>query len=434
MKGLLFVYGMTYGGAALSLINPYWGFLIYAAFGNLKPDALWFWSVTPGNYSRIVAVGFLVGWLLHGLGSWKLGQAAATVYCLLFYWTWVVIQACLSPAQEQAWFTADILSKVFLPLAAGLTLIDSVSRLKQLAWVLVATQGYLALEFNQQFYMQGINVQDWTFAGLDNNGIAITTVTALGLTLFMAMHADRWWQRLAGLAAAALMAHVVLFSMSRGGMLAMGVTGLTSFVLIPKKPVHFLVLIVGLLLVYRLAGKEVQTEFLSSFADKENRDSSAESRYGLTRDALTEMVKKPLFGCGMENWVNVAPEYGWPKGKKAHNTWAEIGATLGIPGLAAILLFYGLTCYQLFPLTRESTPVEDPWLRGIARAVIAASAGFLVSAAFVTSDRTELPYYIIMLGAGVLKIHSLGLAGLPATHLQSQALPPTNYRLLSTHQ
>src|SRR6185436_14780606 len=116
MKGLLFVYGMTYGGAALSLFNPFWGFLIYVAFGNLKPDALWFWSLTPGNYSRIVAIGFLAGWLLHGMGSWKFGKAAGTVYCLLFYWAWMVMQACITPAQKDAWFTLDILSKVFIPL------------------------------------------------------------------------------------------------------------------------------------------------------------------------------------------------------------------------------------------------------------------------------------------------------------------------------
>jgi O-antigen ligase len=405
MKGLIFVYGMTYGGAAISLFNPFWGFLIYVAFGNLKPDALWFWSVTPGNYSRIVAIGFLVGWLLHGMGSWKFGKAAGTVYCLLFYWAWMVMQACITPAQKDAWFTLDILSKVFLPLIAGLTLIDSVTRLKQLAWVLVTTQGYLALEFNQQYYAHRITDLTWNFAGLDNNGIAITTVTALGLTLFMAMHAERWWQRLAGFGAAGLMAHVVLFSMSRGGMLAMGVTGLTSFLLIPKKPLHILVLIAGLLVVWRLAGKEVQQEFLTTFADKEDRDASAESRFQLTRDSLTEMIKHPLLGCGMENWVNVAPEYGWPKGKRAHNTWTEIGATLGIPGLAAILLFYGLTCYRLLPIASKNAPVTDPWLRGLARAVIAATAGFFISAAFVTVDRIELPYYVVMLGAGVLKLN-----------------------------
>ena len=40
---------------------------------------------------------------------------------------------------------------------------------------------------------------------------------------------------------AALMAHVIMFSFSRGGMLALALTGLMAFCLIPKKPEHYLV-------------------------------------------------------------------------------------------------------------------------------------------------------------------------------------------------
>jgi O-antigen ligase len=410
MKGLLFVYGMTYGGAIASLYRPFWGFLIYVAFANLRPDSLWFWSVSPGNYSRIIAIAFLLGWQLHGAGSWRFGAATPTLAVMSFFWAWILIGASITPAPEQAWFTVEILTKVFVPIFAGMTLIDSVAKLKQLAWVLVATQGFLALNFNEQYFRWGINTNDWVFAGLDNNGIAIATVTAFGLALFVGLHADNWWQRIAAFAAAALMAHVVLFSMSRGGMLAMAITGVVGFILIPKRMIHFIALAAGIVLVVGMAGKEVREEFMSSFASKEQRDASAESRFGLTRDALDVMLRYPILGCGMENWVNIAPEYGWPHGKKAHNTWAEIGATLGLPGFLSILGFYILTCLRLYPLTRERTPVDDPWLKGAARAVIAATTGFLVSAALVTAERIELPYYIVMLGAGVLRVHSLRLA------------------------
>ncbi len=35
--GLLFTYGMTYGGAATALFNPYICFLIYVCFGIIRP-------------------------------------------------------------------------------------------------------------------------------------------------------------------------------------------------------------------------------------------------------------------------------------------------------------------------------------------------------------------------------------------------------------
>src|SRR5438046_2892015 len=95
---------MTFGGAAMSLFHPFYGFLIYVAFANLKPDALWGYSLgSGGNYSRIVAIAFLLGWQLHGGGSWKFGKASSIVYSLLFFWAWILLGACLTPEQEKAW-------------------------------------------------------------------------------------------------------------------------------------------------------------------------------------------------------------------------------------------------------------------------------------------------------------------------------------------
>jgi len=419
MKGLLFTYAMTYGGAAVSLLHPYYGFLIYVAFANLKPDALWFYSVPQGgNYSRIVAGAFLVGWLIHGFGSWNFGRAKSMVTCLLFFWGWLVLGAFNSPDQEKAWPSLIALSKVYLPVVAGITLIDSVHKLKQLAWVLVATQGFLAFEFNQMYYAGQFSPSDFNALGMDNNCHAITMVTAAGIALFLGLHADKWWQKAAAFVAAALMAHFVLFSLSRGGMLAMGVMGAVAFCLIPKRPWHFAVLIAAALVVVRLAGPEVRKEFYSSFGNNEKLDSSAQSRFDLTRHCLDVMMKNPITGCGLRNWPNVAPEYGWPKGKEGHNTWAQAGAELGIPGVVSLLGFYLLGCWNLLGIARESTPVADPWLRYMARMVLAATAGFVVSAAFVTLHGAEIPYYTMVLGAGVLKLHSLGLV--PAT---SRPLP-----------
>ena len=46
MKGLIFTYLLTYGGAAVSLFRPFTGLLIYVCFAIIKPDAL---SVLVGS-------------------------------------------------------------------------------------------------------------------------------------------------------------------------------------------------------------------------------------------------------------------------------------------------------------------------------------------------------------------------------------------------
>ena len=165
MKGLIFTYLLTYGGAVASLFNPFIGLLVYVAFAILRPDSLWSWSVPPGNYSRIVALALLAGWAVHGFGSWSFGRARGVVLAMLGFWAWMVVSALAAPNQDVALRTyVEPLSKVLLPCLVAITLIDSLEKLKQLVWVMAVCLGYLAFEFNQQYYKGQINPNEWASA------------------------------------------------------------------------------------------------------------------------------------------------------------------------------------------------------------------------------------------------------------------------------
>src|SRR5436309_1937116 len=137
MKGAIFTYLLTYGGAVASLFDPFTGLLVYVAFAILRPQTLWYWSVPAGNYSRIVAIALLAGWGLSGFGRWDFGRARGVVIALLGYWAWLVVAALPAPDQGRAWAYLESMSKGFLPCLVAITLIDSVAKLRQLAWVIV---------------------------------------------------------------------------------------------------------------------------------------------------------------------------------------------------------------------------------------------------------------------------------------------------------
>jgi len=104
-----------------------------------------------------------------------------------------------------------------------MTLIDSVEKLKQVAWVLLLSLGYVALDLNLS-YRDGFNRLHFIgFGGMDNNCVAVAMVTVRGWRFFWGF-ARRVAGALARFAVAALMAHCVMFSLSRGGMLALVVT------------------------------------------------------------------------------------------------------------------------------------------------------------------------------------------------------------------
>src|SRR5262249_54037736 len=158
------------------------------------------------------------------------------------------------------------------------------------------------------------------------------------------------------------------------------------------------------LVMFRLAGQQVQERFMSTFADKENRDWSAESRLTLWSNCLDCMGSNPLLGLGPRNFPLVAPRYGHPLGKEAHTTWLQLGAEQGGVGLALLLLFYGGCMWRLWRVLRQPEGEVNPALRPFAYMVIASTVGFMVSAQFVTLLALEVPYYVVMVGAGVLKL------------------------------
>src|SRR5262245_29831234 len=233
MLGLIFTYLMTAYGAVAGLFRPYHALLLYISFAILKPESLWFWSVPIFRYSLTVGIAMLAGWAIAGFGKWEFGRARGVVMALILYGLWILVGATFSTNQTVGWLFVEKQAKIILPFLVGITCIDSVQKLKQLAWVLVLSQGYLAWWFHDIIYLKGeyifAGVDVYTFSGLDNNSIAIGMCTCVGLAFFLGLTVARWWQRAICFLCAALMAHSVMFMYSRGGMVALLITGVVSF-------------------------------------------------------------------------------------------------------------------------------------------------------------------------------------------------------------
>jgi probable O-glycosylation ligase (exosortase A-associated) len=410
MKGLLFTYGMTYGGAVVSLFNPFVGLLIYVCFAIVKPESMWYWSVPEGNYSRIVAVGLLLGWMAKGFGSWDFGRARGLVYALLAFWVWSVVGIFIGINADRSVASVEAISKIILPFIVGITTIKSVKQIKLLAWVIVLSEGYVAFEFNLS-YLSGYNrLWEEGFGNMDNNCNAIALVCCTGVGFFLAVHTKEWWLKALGFGAVAVMVNAIFFSYSRGGILALFITLPVVFLLIPKRPKDYLFFLMAVLLVVRLAGAEVMARFDTVFATAEERDASATSRLRLWEGCWDSMLEHPL-GLGADNFPLVVEKYGYATGKEAHTLWLTVGAEFGFPGLVCLVLFFWLCVVKLWPISLEGSRVADPWARHFARMSISALVGFAVAAQFVSVKYLEHPYYIALVGAAALKLLSRPATG-----------------------
>lgn len=405
MLGLIFTYGLTIGGSLVSLFNPFMGLLIYICFAIVSPTAMWPWAVPQSHFARVVAIAMLIGWLFKGFGQWNFGRSKGIFLAFSGFFLWAVFSAMAASDSAMAWTFVENLAKIFIPFIVGITLIDSLSKLKQLAWVMLLSLGYVAFEMNLSYY-QGYNrAQLIGFAGMDNNSLAIAMVAGVGLAFFVGVGASKWWQRFIAWIAALLMAHTVMFAFSRGGMLALIVSMVASFALLPpKKPRHFLALLICVAIGFRLAGPEVTDRFLSSFVEQQERDASAQSRLDMWADMWDSTLHHPILGVGPDHWPIVAPQYGWPLGKEGHSLWLQTSAEIGLPGALFLLFFYGLCMIRLWPIVRSRVKDLDPWYPNLGRMVIAGLVGFMIAAQFVSLEGLELPYYVALLGAGALKL------------------------------
>lgn len=406
MKGLLFTYVLTYGGAAASLFSPLYGLLIYVCFAVISPPLVWHWSVPEGNYSRIIGIALLVGWAVNGFGRPIVSRVSTILFCLFGYWVWVALSTGFSPNPSLGWPFVEFLAKIVLPVLAGVTLIDKPWKLDALLWTLVASCGFLAYEANLAYY-QGVSLATGTFRGLDNNSFSILMVAGYGLTLSLAFTDRLWWRRWACFGMAACMAHVPMLSQSRGGMV--GIIAATAAVayVVPKTRRFYLLSAAALVAGSVLAGPSVIEEFSTTLATEEGRDYSAQSRLDLWTHCADAMIKNPLFGVGQEHWGIYAEKYGWPRGKEAHSLWFQTAAELGVPGLLFLTGFY-LTA--ITASRRLQRTAHEPAVVNAATAVTPGLIGFAVSAAFVTVEGFELPYYIALLTMAASQVEAISVA------------------------
>src|SRR5262249_6278338 len=147
------------------------------------------------------------------------------------------------------------------------------------------------------------------FNGLDNNSVAIGMVTGVGLAFFLGLGARNLFGKMIAFGCALMMAHIVLLSFSRGGMVALIITGFAGFLITPRRPIHYALLAASVVIILSLSGEEVRKRFTSVFAEKEERDKSAESRLDLWRANFQVMTQHPLLGIGPHHWPEVAEDY-----------------------------------------------------------------------------------------------------------------------------
>jgi O-antigen ligase len=368
----------------------------------------------------LVAAALAIGlYLLQQSGPRRLGLLRSpTTTCLLglLLWSALTVPGALTQAVAfSAWTDFAKTVVMTLVLAGSVRSVRDVDRLTLVYFGAAVVYAAVVLSRFQ------LGADSWRLGRLynyDANDFATFVASAMPLGLYFVLGQRRPLMRALAVAGLAVLAVGLIRSGSRGGLLA--VIAVAGFVLLGFTTVPARARLAGLVVILAILVTSATDRYWSQMQTMLNPHQD----YNLTSDAgrlkiwgrgLNYMAAHPVLGVGLDNFA-VAEGTISPLARRqerglgvrwgaAHNSFIQVGAELGVPGL---LLFIGMFASAFAALlrvarrTRNSSPPASDVSR-LAQSLMAAFVGFVVGAFFLSLAYMDMLYTLAGLAVALAK-------------------------------
>ncbi len=243
----------------------------------------------------------------------------------------------------------------------------------------------------------------------DPNELAALLVAALPLAVFLASSKSRGRLRpLTALAAALLCIAGIFATVSRGGLIALGVALLAAlFVAGRWRPKA------GLAVGITLASALVYFSMVPAAVERVTRLEGGTGRSDIWTVGWRMVRDNPVSGVGAGNFEQSGVKYLLEPGgilrsdlivdeaKVAHNTYLHIFAELGLVGL---LLFIGVICFSLACALRAARITSSVELEALARGVFVSLVGLLTADFFISEQFSKQLWLLLGFAPALLAL------------------------------
>lgn len=246
----------------------------------------------------------------------------------------------------------------------------------------------------------------------ESSMLAVFAVTLIPLCLYLQRHTvifkpTRWLKlMLFGFMAVAML--TALGTYARAGLIAIGVFGVSMFVLSKRKWLIMVLATVFILGVGTFMG-EAWTERMATIAGASS-DTSAMSRVAVWLWTLDFVAQHPLggsFDVYRINRVGVVMKDGnllQDAGRAFHSIYFEMLGELGIPGFTIYMAIVFAVLFALLRIRRAANTPERSWMRGVCDAFTVGALTFLAGGAFIGVGFNSYFYYIAAVAAAMSNI------------------------------
>jgi len=255
----------------------------------------------------------------------------------------------------------------------------------------------------------------------DANDFATLVATALPLGLYFLHRARHFSGWLLALASLAVLTLAFVRSGSRGGFVAAIAVGIFVVLRYRAIPLRWRIGVTALvtLIVLGAAGAQYWSRMGTILSDEDYNRTHDSGRFKIWERGVGYMLRFPVLGVGPANFATAEgtlsdmaerAQYGvGVRWNAAHNSYVQVGAETGVPGLVMYLAMILTTFGALRAVTRRATGPANRHLRELASALTASVIGFAVGAFFLSLAYQEMFFTLLALGVGLHKIARINI-------------------------
>jgi len=402
MSLTLLIWLVLFAGLAfLAFKRPAYGVAVYMLTVFACPP-FWWWGDPIETYRW----NFYCGWILLAavvisrmIGSQRLGQNdPPESRRLRWLAVFMVLNATLvHVALADSWAISSEVYTYLLKFTLLFFLIAASVKDKTdyriVLWSLLLGAAYIGYEVtvNDRGHIQGTRLEG---VGMPNastaNALASLMVTLLPLCGSFFLVGKRW-EKVMCLIAAPFIVNVLLLCNSRGAFLASIATAVVFLAAAPPgvRRKALKVVALGAVAVWLLLGDErIVERFATTFADAEERDSSAAGRLEYWKAGL-EMITDYPAGAGGDGFHDVhGPKYiarisGQTfEARSVHNGYINTACDWGLQGLLLKMAFMGTATLLLWRTARYCNATGDEFGALMSCGLLAGMIGFLITSLF----------------------------------------------------
>ncbi|MBI4753151.1 O-antigen ligase family protein [Candidatus Desantisbacteria bacterium] len=394
-----------------AIIKPYISIIVFIiASCSISPDIFGASKIELVPFcgeqlSWVIVLIIIFCWITNALKQRDFRVIIGVQGWLLFaFWIIILISSVFAVDNSVCLEHLRGIAIVFFIYFGILNIVKTKEQLISILWTLVIVFGLSALEANIKYFQHGITpAVDPVYR--DNNYFAHLLVMIIPFVFYLTFISRSLFLNVLLFILFFAMIMSCILTFSRGGFL--GLIGIMAFIILKSQKKLLLLIIIGMFATVAIFFMPSQyNERIKSILSYE-QDSTAMQRVYAWQAGYKMFLSNPLTGVGVGNFKDLSIQYNpkMPDKITAHNSFVQVVAECGLPGIIIFLALFITTGRELLRLRQFAQKSHKHlWLLPIVNMIEVSICGYIIGYSFSSGTYLWLLYILMGLTAVLSQI------------------------------